>query len=293
MNSSFMQQPPRHVPWSTRLIVLFGSGFQSIGWLLFGFGMILVFIFGSSADLSSVLAFRGPQETAEGVVVSNEKTGWSEGGRRRGRGTPIYQHNYTFQINGVTQRGVSYSKGKALTVGQTVQIEYPKGRPEISRIRGMRTGPLGPKAWLVLIFPLAGLCLAVPGLFGGWRKLSLLTRGGLARGRLIAKEKTTAQVNKAFVYKLTFQYTDSFGQQHQGQTKTHRPEKLEDDAEERLLYDPARPSRPVFVDTLPGAPQISDEGKVAGVSVVRLLGSILPPLIALSVVAGGVVLKGL
>ncbi len=257
--------------------------------------MIFAFVFVGSADLSSVFKFRGTLEKAEGVIVSSEKSNYSEGGSRRGgrRGTPIYRHDYTFQAGGVTRQGVSYSKGGALTVGRKVQVEFPQGQPGTSRIRGMRTAPFGPVVLFVLIFPLAGLGLAVPGLFSGWKNLTLLKRGELARGRLIEKKKTNTQVNKQYVYKLTFQYTDQFGQPHQVQTKTHRPEKLEDDAEERLLYDPLRPSRAVFVDMLPGAPEISEEGNVAGVRIKSLLGSILPPMIALLVVAGGLVLKAL
>jgi hypothetical protein len=289
---------PRHIPWSTRLTALFGSGFQSFGWLFFGFGMIFAFVFVGSVDASSFFKFRGTLEKAEGVIVSSEKSGYSEGGsgRRSGtrrKGTPIYRHDYTYQLNGVTQQGVSYSKGGALTVGQKVQVEFPQGRPATSRIRGMRTAPFGPAVLFVLIFPLAGLGLAVPGLFSGWKNLTLLKRGELARGRLIEKKKTSTQINKQYVYKLTFQYTDQFGQQHQVQTKTHLPAKLEDDAEERLLYDPLRPSRAVFVDTLPGAPEISEEGSVASVRIKSLLGSILPPIIALLVVLGGLILRTL
>ncbi len=284
---------PREVPWSTRLTALFGSGLQPFGWLFFGFGMIFAFVFVGSADMSSSLKFRGTLEKAEGVIVSSEKTNFSEGGSRRSgrRGTPIYRHDYTFQFNDVLHQGVSYSKGSVLTVGQKVQIEFPPGRPATSRIRGMRTAPFGPAVLFVLIFPLAGLGMAVPGLFSGWKRLTMLKRGELARGRLIAKKKTNTQINKQYVYKLMFQYTDQFGQNHQVETKTHRPEKLEDDAEERLLYDPLRPSRAAFVDTLPGAPEISEEGNVAGVRLKSLLGAILPPLIALLVVVGGLVLK--
>lgn len=288
----------RHIPWSTRLTALFGSGFQPFGWLFFGFGMVFVFVFLGSADVSSFFKFRGTLDKAEGVIVSSEQSGYSEGGSRRRsgtrrKGTPIYRHDYTYQINDVLKQGVSYSKGGALTVGQKVQVEFPQGQPATSRIQGMRTAPFGPGVLFVLIFPLAGLGLAVSGLFSGWKNLTLLQRGALARGRLIEKKKTSTQVNKQYVYKLTFQYTDQFGQLHQVQTKTHLPAKLEDDAEERLLYDPLRPSRAVFVDMLPGAPEISEEGNVADVRIKSLLGAILPPPIALLVVAGGLVLKTL
>lgn len=293
--NSFTHQA-RNIPWSTRLTVLFGNGLQIFGWLFFAFGMVFAFIFVGAADLASTFKFRGSLGKAEEVIVSSGQSGYSEGsshGRSSRRGAPIYRHDYTFQSDGVIHLGASYSKGGELPVGQNVRIEFPQGQPEISRIKGMRTAPFGPAVLFVLIFPLVGLAMALPGCFGGWKNYVLLRRGELARGRLIEKKRTNTQVNKRYVYKLTFQYTDQFGQAHQVPTKTHCPEKLEDDAEERLLYDPARPSRAVFVDLLPGTPKISEEGIVAGVSGKWLLAAILPPIVALLVVAIGVTLKAI
>ncbi len=260
--------------------------------------MIFTIVFAGTADTASIFKFRGKLEQVEGIVVSSERSGYSEGGSRRKhgtgrsrRGTPIYRHDYTFQINGTAYQGVSYSKGGALESGQKIQVEFPQDQPTTSRIKGMRTAPFGTWVLLLSIFPLAGLALAVTGLFLGRKNCSLLARGELARGRLTAKEQTNSHVNRQNVYKLTFQYTDRKGHTHQATTKTHLPEKLEDDAEERLLYDPLHPDRAAFVDMLPATPKISEEGVISSVSTGRVLAAILPPIIAALIVICGLILK--
>ena len=295
---SLLNHQPRCVPLSTRLTALFGSGFQPFGWLFFGFGMMFTLVFAGNADLSSLLTFRGALGEAEGVIVSSEKSAYSEGGSSRGsgsrrRGTPIYRHDYTFEINGITHLGISYSKGGVLMTGHKVQVEFPHGRPGTSRIKGMRNAPFGPWVLLVLIFPVVGLAFVVPGLTSGWKSCRLLTEGVLAKARLTGKQRTNIQVNKQHVYKLIFQYTDRLGQNHQVETRTHRPEKLEDDSEEQVLYDPLRPARAVLVDALPGAPMISEDEQVEATRLKSVLAAILPPMIALLVVGVAVVLKSI
>lgn len=289
---------PRGVPLSTRLTVLFGSGFQPFGWLFFGFGMIFTLVFAGNADLSSMLTFRGALGEAEGVIVSSQKSAYSEGGASHGsgsgrRGTPIYRHDFTFEFDGSTHPGISYSKGGMLPTGHKVQVEFPHGRPGTSRIKGMRNAPFGPWALLVLIFPLVGLALVVPGLASGWKSCRLLTHGVLAKGRLTTKRRTNIQVNKQHVYKLTFQYMDQFGQAHSVETKTHRPEKLEDDFEERLIYDPHRPAQAVMMDALPGTPRISEEEQISDVPLRSVLITVVPPMIAMLVVGLGLILKAI
>ena len=275
---------------------------QPFGWLFFGVGMIFAFVFAGSADVSSIFKFHCELQQAVGVVTGSERSGFSEGRKSRGvhgsslgrRRKPVFAHYYTFETGGENHSGVSYSKNGALEIGQTVKVEFPAHQPEFSRIQGMRRAPLGAEALLVLLFPLVGLCILIPGLCSGWKTYRLLIRGVLAKGRLIGKKKLDAQVDKRFVYKLTFQFTDQERRTHWVDTKTHHPRKLEDDATERLLYDPLSPKRAVFVDMLPGAPDISEDGRrVAGVRLKRVLIAIVPPLLALLVIAFGVILKSL
>src|SRR5205823_5176432 len=98
-------------PWSTRLVVLFGGMLSGMGWFLFGFGMLFVWIFASRGDYSSAFFMRGPLETAPGVITAVKNTRFSEGGRQS-KGTPIYACTYMFNAGGSDYEGTSYRKGE-------------------------------------------------------------------------------------------------------------------------------------------------------------------------------------
>ncbi|MHC4335254.1 MAG: hypothetical protein ACYSUP_15040, partial [Planctomycetota bacterium] len=51
--------PPRPVPLSVRIVILFGGFMNQFGWLFVGFGLIFVWIFTLRADVTSWYYFRG------------------------------------------------------------------------------------------------------------------------------------------------------------------------------------------------------------------------------------------
>ena len=115
------------------------------------------------------------------------------------------------------------------------------------------------------------------GLRKGLTASRLLTIGEQAKGRLKSKVATSTQINRKPVYKLTFEFTTPDGRTHKAIGKTHKPELLEDEAEEPLLFDPIRPSYAVMLDALPGSPRIDESGNVkAGSAAAALLWLALP-----------------
>src|SRR6202158_2777437 len=106
-----VSRPPRTLPWSTRLVVLFGGTFSGFGWLFFGFGMIFVWIFAGKGDYTSAFMMRGVLETAPAVVTGVQNTKFSEGGGKHTPGTPIYAYHYKFQSGGTDYEGTSYRLG--------------------------------------------------------------------------------------------------------------------------------------------------------------------------------------
>lgn len=287
----------REVPLSSKLTAFFGAGMQQFGWSFFAFGMIFVFAFGIEANLSALVHFRGEMSRVDGVVVSVAKTRYSEGNRAskpgKSRGKTVFECRYTFDSDGQSYTGSSFSKVQGYAEGQRVQIEFPVGKPGASRIVGMRATPFGHGVLMVMLFPFVGLCFVVPGLFSGRKNLRLMVRGVLAKGKLISKVKMDVQIDSKFVYRLTFQYTDQKGALHQVQTRTHHPAKLEDDAEEYLLYDADRPSQVVFVDALPGTPILGKNGRFSPVKFGSMSARVLPPLVAACVVMIGVILRSI
>jgi len=248
--------PPRSVPLSVRLQLLFGGFANQFGWFFFGFGMIFVWVFGALADPTAWLVFRGTLEQAPGVVTRSESTNAKEDG------STIVAHDYEFTVGGKKYRGTSYSLTKHLSAGEKVTVEFPPGNPARSRIKGMRTSIFPVFVLFVVIFPLVGLGFIQSGFRRGWKAIRLLKHGEQALGTLKSKEPTNTSVNNRTVYKLVFEFTDQLGDTHEVVVKTHEPEHLEDDADEPLLYDPIRPTYAAMLDSLPGSPRIGEMGEI-------------------------------
>ncbi len=263
VNFLSLSRPPRHVPLTVRVRLLFGGFLNQFGWIFFGFGMVFVWGFALQADLTSWHLFRGRLETCEGTVTASKKTSFREGGSKRRRGTPVYANHYSFTDSaGAEHQGVSYKTGVRLNAGDKVTVEYLAARPEISRIKGMRRKPVGLWGLLVVLFPLVGACLVILGIRRGLRAGRLLRFGEQTTGRLKSKTPTNTKVNDQQVYKLVFDFEGCDGARYEASAKTHRPEKLEDEQDEPLLYDPMYPSRAVMLDALPGSPRIDQSGSI-------------------------------
>jgi hypothetical protein len=258
--------PPRHIPWLVRAQLLFGGFPNQFGWLFFGFGLVFVWTFGLSADLSSILFALGEVETTRGVVTEVEETNASE------NDTTIYANYYSFRVERVETEyeGVSYATGYEFSPGQSVVVEYLRRDPNLSRIEGTRRNIFGP--WVlcfVLLFPLVGLSFMIFGLKNGFKANRLLVDGKVGLGVLKSKEPTNTRVNEQTVYKLTFEFTDEYGGRYEVVAKTHQSRVLEDEAQERLLYDPHQPTYAVMLDSLPGTPDIDEMGNIQPAGLMR------------------------
>ena len=254
--------PPREVPPTVRLRVLFGGVFSQLGWFFFGLGMLFVWLFLPNADLTSFYLFRGQLEQTQGTITASQNTHFTEGGSKHHSGTPIYRHDYTFTAAGNPYGGISYSTASSLQPGMHVTIEYPRGNPSISRIHGMRRAPVHPFVLFVLIFPLVGAGFLIPSLKQGSKANRLLANGKVAFGTFQSKVATNTRVNDRTVYKLTFQFTTDTGQTCQAVARTYQPEQLEDGQQHEVVYDPLTPSYAVMVDNLPGSPEIDERGVI-------------------------------
>lgn len=249
--------PPRAVPLLIRLRLLLGGFLNQFGWIFFGFGLIFVWLFTLEADLTSWYTFRGPLQSAEGTITASRKTNTSV------NDTPVYEHQYAFAWEGGRYAGTSYKTGGSTRQpGQAVTVEFPEGKPQVSRIQGMRRGIVGLFGLMPIIFPAVGLCFIVAGFRKGKKGIGLLIFGQPAEGKLISKERTNTRVNKQMVYKLTFEFTASDGQAHTAVSKTHQTRELEDEAAEPILYDPMVPDYAVLLDDLPGRPRIDEMGSI-------------------------------
>jgi len=271
--------PPRSVPLSVRLRILLGGFLNQFGWIFFGFGLVFVWAFTLNADLTSWYRFRGQLETSEGKVIDCKKTLYSEGGSKHSKGTPVYEIHYDFTTaDGTEYKGLSYITGKQFELGQKVTIEYPQGKPQTSRIKGMRQKPVGLFGIFPVVFPMIGLLFIIRGIKKGIKANRLLTLGEQTTGRLKSKERTNTKVNKKPVFKLTFEFNTPEEMTYETLVKTHETGKLEDQAEEPLLYDPVHPSYAVMLDDLPGNPRIMENGTIQAGSAAGTIMLLIIPL---------------
>lgn len=247
--------PPRTVPLCVSLAALFGGAIQQIGWLVFGFGMIFFYVFALQSDWSGPMFALLDTEQATGVVASVESTNASE------NDALVYEIHYGFvAANGKKVEGVAYSTGYYPDAGQRLAVTYLRSQPDVARVDGMRRAVFGPLAAIVGIFPLAGAAMVVLGLREGWKANRLLASGRLAFGKVASMTPTNTTINSRRVMAVAFSFRAQDGATYEVTTKTHTPERLTDQSEELILFDPDDPSYGAALDALPGSPTIDNAG---------------------------------
>jgi hypothetical protein len=241
--------PPRTIATGTAARIVLGNGSSLIGWVLLAMGSFPFWSTAIQADLSGWQFREGAVEEVSGESLGCIKTRFSEGGSRYRRGTPIYQNRYRFAASGQELEGSSYAKGRCLA-GGVVTVEYLRAKPQVSRIAGMRRKPLGPGSMFSLIVPLIGVIFALKGFLLGRRHLQLLRDGLLAPGHLIGKSRTMGGSRNRQAYKMTFEYSAA-ASMRRITARTNRPQRLEADPVQPVLYDPTTPEHAELLSVIP------------------------------------------
>jgi len=249
-------QVNRYVPLTTRICIIFGGFKSQFGWAFFGFGMIFFWAFAMNSDLSEIF-FNENTVTTEGHAIRWQGTNASE------NNAAVYENYFVFSDEeGIEHEGRSYATGQAVSSGETLIIEYPEGKPQYARIKGMRRKMFSPIVLFVVIFPLTGLIFILLSLRRSRRAIKLLKKGVLTEGELIAKEATNTKINNRTVYRMVFRYTDDIGNEYTRKEKTPATYLLQDQKKEKLLYLRSKPSYSIMLDSLPASAVISNEEKV-------------------------------
>jgi hypothetical protein len=259
--------PPRSVPFSLALVTAVGS---IIPWLLLAFSSLFFWLFSTRADLSFA-TFRPPYEEVQGTVRAIKSTGASENRQK------IARVDYSYRVAGEELQGTSYTLGTVPEIGDQVTVEYLPGAPRKSRIAGMRRDLWGPWVLLVALFPAGCLIAVLVNVRTGLRRCNLLRLGMVTTGKLTDKRRTSMTVNKQRVYELIFEFQSYDGRPFTASARSHRTERLEDEHEEPLLYDPLDPSRSVMVDSLPSRPELDEAGNLRARSGAFVLFALLLP----------------
>ncbi|HEX8170812.1 MAG TPA: DUF3592 domain-containing protein [Thermoanaerobaculia bacterium] len=257
--------PPRRVPLS--LSVLYVCNFLAVfGWLFLGMGMLGTMLFVGHADLG----LASLRAHTVGRVTAVEKTNASEDDR------PVKANHYEFSVAGRPFQGTSFSTGEQVSPGDEVTVEYDDANPSASRILGMRRAHFGRGVLFVLLFPIIGAFFVLGGTRSGLRRARLLRDGVVTTGRLLSRHPTNVRINDQPVWELTFEFTARDGRKCEAKARTTDPSRLEDEAQEPLLYDPNDPSCAYVLDELPQRPEVEMNGEFRGRPLAALLASIIP-----------------
>ena len=271
-----MKSTGRNVPVPVKIKILFSGVTSFIGWFFFGFGMIFFWAFAVNADFPSLDYMFNDPVYADGKIIDSMETGASVNEET------VYKHIYVFiDRTGREYRGVSYTAGTMSGKGSHVEIKYPEGRPELSRINGMRRKMFGPIVAFVVIFPLIGFIFIIVTVKKALSAIRFLKTGIEARGSLVSKNATNVEINDKTVYKMTFRFKANDGKEHYATAKTHIPQVLQDDRMERLFYNPENPSDSVLLDSIPGKPEIDAAGKIRDIPLMEVIASVIIPFLAI------------
>lgn len=250
------QSPPRRIDAYTQTTILLSGLIQQMGWFFLGFGMIFVILFLPFSDWRYSLT-RGPWEVVEGEVIAAEATNNSVNDRL------VWEYGHRFSLEGIEYTGRSFGYQDDFTVGQKVPVQVNTREPWISKIQGTRTGAFPKFIIVVLIFPLAGVGMIIPGLRRQAKSIDLLRNGAFTRGKLREKEPTGATItinNRSYpVYKFVFDF-EYLGATYQSVCKTHVVEPLEDEDQETILFYPDDPSFNVVYDGISSSPKMDAMG---------------------------------
>lgn len=271
-SSVVLGSAPRHVPWSLRVQVMFSGILPLLGWIILGVGLAFSSVFLRISEPLFNDPFAGQVNTLEGRVSKVESTSAEV------NGATVQAVHFEYAIGDRARQGISYTTGAVPDIGASVTVEYVRGQPTTSRIRGMRTALFPAVTGLVLIFPTIGVLLLLLGVAQGWRRVGLLQNGLLARGRIVDSRPTNTKINNQRVHELTFEFVDAANQQRKGVVRTHRLHAVTDEPEEVLLYEPDGP-RIVLWDMLPSHPELDREGNFLPAGLGRLVPVLLPPTI--------------
>jgi hypothetical protein len=249
-----LRPPPRHVPTSLRIRVLFGGVLQVFGWVFLGIGMFLVMAFVANSELLTAAHFDGPLVTAQGRVLRSEPTSMTV------NKSAVHRVDFEFSVGDTSYRGVSYTPRLPPQPPQQVVVEYARGTPSVACIQGMQSAALPAGVGFVLVFPLAGLVLVAIGLWQGHGRARLLQQAVTATGRLIRHEHTNARVNGRRVMRLTFAFTGERQQTREVVARSNRHELMDESTPRTILYEPSGDAAAV-VDALPGPPRAGAGGE--------------------------------
>ncbi len=240
------------------ILVILGLGPTFLGLL----AVWLFFPWGYQHDQQLNL---GPTQHGSGRVTAQTQTNLSEGSSRSTE-VPVYAYEFVFSPRGGAEsKGICYTTGQKWASGSPVDVEYLAADPTVARITGSRTSEVSMDILVFLppLFLATGLTLVITGLGLRRRRRWLLKNGVVGEGRVQSVGPLTGRVNRqpspVPIFRITLLQTNpTVAQLHkvwalpliQRQEIEFFQARLASQQPVFMLYDPARPKRVIFPETL-------------------------------------------
>lgn len=229
-----------------RRALFFSAPLAWIGVIFTLFGCVMLAVFASASDFRSAFVFSDSDPRTTGELIARHATHSSANKRR------IHEYVYHYQVDGRRYEGRSFDTDNGAAAGAAVTVQYAARDPASSRLEGMGLAPFGMHvALLVAVFPAIGLGMLYFAV-RRYRKYSYLVQHGvLTTGKVVRKEPTNTKINQQTVYRVFFQYKSGDGVLREAWVSTHQTDRLGDERQEPLVYDPERPDEAVLLDAMP------------------------------------------
>jgi len=237
----------RRVPLRIMLSVIFNNIYGYMGLSFAGMGMLFALIFTPMIDFSSPFHFGDSSLKTTGAVSQVEKTNMSVNEET------VIRYEFTFTYMGRSYSGTSYSTEHSYRPDDSVPVEFEPSDPSICRIEGMGMKPAGMFLLFIYIFPLIGFVFLYFAFKKGIQKIHAIRYGIMTRGKFVKMESTGGSINDRSIYDLHFAFKDRLGNEYTAIGSTHLIEQVQDEPEERIIYDPDNPGNSVVVDAMPSS----------------------------------------
>lgn len=238
------QPPPREVPFSVQLALLFGSGVGTVfGTIFAGFALFITLVVVCIVGLEDAIPRRW-EPAVPGKVVKVEKMNLEINNVRYSR-----YHLEGTAPDGTVLRGSVRQPAGNHAEGDEVRMQHSGGHV---RIEGTRPVYF---IWIfigmALLFTVIGLGVSSFSMLSGLKRIRLLRDGTLSTAHIIGSEPTNVRINHRQVMKLTFQYTVD-GQPYTATFRTLEADRLDDSSAKIAFYDLLDPNKALLWESLPG-----------------------------------------
>jgi len=235
----------RELPLMLKIQVFIGGVLGYIGIFFTLMGGLFLFSFATMVNFNQIY-ISNSSPTVIGEITEINQTNASSNKK------DILAYHYRYSVSGKEYQSISYIEENVKVDSSNCIIIYNSDKPEYSVIKGMRTSIFEP--WVLLAispFLIIGLIATFISMRKGKKALFLLKFGDIAFGKFLYKEATNTKINKRTVYRMFFEFTAKDGKAYKVHSSTHIPEALQDEAEEKLVYNSQNPNEAVLIDSLP------------------------------------------